>query len=99
MQTSTESLQAKSSSRLDAKLPAESLLPDEPTTGHKRPQFITFDEKQATVYVNTAHIVRLEYHPSGGRADLQLSDGHHYYLGGAAADRVLNQLEQCRSAD
>jgi hypothetical protein len=55
--------------------------------------FIKFDDKQATVFVNSQHIVRFEYHPSTGRAHLQLSDGHHYYLSDTMAMKVIDQLQ------
>ncbi|MCG8585802.1 MAG: hypothetical protein MI757_13935 [Pirellulales bacterium] len=55
--------------------------------------FVKFDDKQATVFVNCRHIVRLEYHPATKRAHLQLSDGHHYYLSDETAMRVINQLQ------
>ena len=62
------------------------------------PSFVKFDEKQATVFVNVQHIVRFEYHASTGRAHLQLSDGHHYYLSDSTALRVIDQLNGHRAS-
>lgn len=56
--------------------------------------FIKFDDNQATVFVNSRHIVRLEYNRSTGRAHLQLSDGHHYYLSDKMAMHVTDQLQK-----
>lgn len=56
------------------------------------PTFLSFDDKKATVLVNMCHVVRIEYHEATGRAHLQLSDGHHYYLCEAEATRVMQQF-------
>jgi hypothetical protein len=62
------------------------------------PSFVTFEDKKATVFVNACHIVRFENYLVTGRAHLQLSDGHHYYLSGAMVNRVIDQLKQCQSS-
>jgi hypothetical protein len=56
--------------------------------------FITFEDKQVSMFVNACHIVRFEHHQKSGKAMLQLSDGHHYYLSEAASLGVIDQLRQ-----
>ena len=73
---------------------ADSSADPVPDAKQRHSCFVRFDDKEATVFVNACHIVRFEYHPTTGRAHLQLSDGHHYYLSEENAMRVIRQLEE-----
>ena len=88
--STTESSHPNDAGRIQAENAADTAANFE----SRRSSFVNFTDKQATVFVNSCHIVRFEYHPSTGRAHLQLTDGHHYYLSEDMAERVIKQLKE-----